>query len=195
MGCNLEEWKKADITPIFKQGHQTKAGNYRPISLTLPACKILESLIRTKMMQYLLDNNVIVHQQHGFVPKKSCFTNLLQTFEAWTDAVDSGFGVDVVYLDYGKAFDSVPHLCLIEKLKGYGIGGNLLLWLENFLHNRSQRVVLNGTESQWSDVTSGVPQGSVLGPLLFVLYINDKAEFIECQLGVFADDTMMYKII
>jgi len=141
-------------------------------------------------MQYLLNNNnIIVHHQHGFVPKKSRFTNLLKTFEAWTDALDSGFGVDVVYWDYSKAFNSVLHLWLIKKLKGYGIRGNLLLWLERFLHNRSQRVVLNGTESQWSDITSGVPQRSVLGPLIFVLYINDIAKFIECQLGVFADDT------
>ena len=90
----------------------------------------------------------------------------------------------MVYLDYSKAFDLVPHLQLIEKLKGYGIGGNLLLWLKSFLHSRSQRVVLNGTGSQWSDITSGVPQESVLEQLLFVLNINDIAEFIKCQLGV-----------
>ena len=106
-----------------------------------------------------------------------------------------GFGVDVIYLDYSKAFDSVPHLLLIGKLKCYGIGGKLLFWLESFLHGRSQRVVLNGSESQWSDITSGVPRGSVLGPLLFVLYINDIAEFIQSQLGVFADDTKMHSII
>ena len=99
-------------------------------------------------MQYLLDNSVIIRYQHGFVPKKSCFTNLLETFEAWTDAVDSGFGVDVIYLDYSKAFDSVPHLRLIGKLSSYGIGGKLLLWFKSFLQGCSQRVVLNGSESQ-----------------------------------------------
>jgi len=146
-------------------------------------------------MQYLLDNGVIIRYQHGFDPKKSCFNNLLETFEAWTDAVDSGFGVDVIYLDYSKAVDSVPHLRLIGKLSSYGIGDKLLLWFKSFLQGHSQRVVLNETESQWSNITSGVPQGSVLGPLLFVLYINDIAEFIQCQLRVFADDTKIYSII
>ena len=94
-----------------------------------------------------------------------------------------------------KAFDTVPHLRLIEKLKGYGISGSLLMWLMNFLQGRSQRVVLNGIQSQWLEVTSGVPQGSILGPLLFVLYINDIAENIQCKLGVFADDTKIYSII
>ena len=147
------------------------------------------------MMQYLLDNGIITHHQHGFVPKESSFTNLLETIKAWTDAVDLGFSVDVIYSDYSKAFDSVPHLRLIGKLKGFGIGGKLLYWLECFLHGRSQRVMLNVYEFQWSDITSGVPQGSVLGPLLFVLYINDIAEFIQNKLSVFADDTKMYSII
>ena len=128
-------------------------------------------------------------------PKKFCFTNLLETLEAWTDAVDSGYDVDVIYLDYSKAFDSVPHFRLIEKLKGYGIGGSLLLWLKSFLFGRFQRVVLNGSVSQWTGVTSGVPQGSVLGPLLFVLYINDIAEAIQSELGLFADDTKIFSII
>jgi len=92
-----------------------------------------------------LDNCVIIHYQHGFVPKKSCFTNLLEKFEAWTDAVDSGFGVDVIYLDYSKAFNSVSHLRLIGKLSSYGIGSKLLLWFKSFLQGHSQRVVLNGT--------------------------------------------------
>ena len=118
-----------------------------------------------------MDNNIVTHYQHGFISKKSCHTNLLVTFEDWTTALDSGYGIDVIYLDYSKAFDSVPHLRLIEKLKEYGVGGNLLLWLKSFLHGRFQRVVLNGLQSQWTEVTSGVPQGSVLGPLPFALYI------------------------
>ena len=194
-GIIPEEWKKANIMPIFKKGSKTKAKNYRSISLTSQLVKILESIIRTKVMKYLTDNNIITHYQHGFVSKKSCFTNLLETFEDWTAAVDQGCGVDVIYLDYSKAFDTVPHLRFIEKLKGYGISGSLLMWLMNFLQGRSQRVVLNGIHSQWLEVTSGVPQGSVLEPLLFVLYINDISENIQCKLGVFADDTKIYSII
>ena len=190
-----QEWKQANVTPIFKKGSRTKANNYRPVSLTSQVVKILESIIRSRILQYLSDNNVINHYQHGFVSKKSCFTNLLETFEDWTLAIDEGFGIDVIYLDYSKAFDSVPHFRLIEKLRGYGLSGILLSWLADFLWRRYQRVVLNGVNSEWSEVTSGVPQGSVLGPLLFVLYINDIAEIIKCQLGIFADDTKIYSVI
>ena len=121
--------------------------------------------------------------------------NLLTTFKDWTAAVDSGYSIDIMYLDYSKAFDTVSHLRLIEKLKGYGIGGKLIMWLKSFLNGRFQRVVLNGVQSPWSEVTSGVPQGSVLRPLLFVLYINDVAETIRCKLDTFADDTKIYSII
>ena len=121
------------------------------------------------------------------------FTNLLETFENWTDALDSGYDVDVVYLDYSKAFDSVPHLRLIRKLMGYGIGGSLLLRMKSFLIGRSERVVLNRIASHWSDVMSGVSQGSVLGHLLFVLYINDIADVIRSDLSIFADDTFNNK--
>jgi len=125
--------------PVFKKGSKCKAGDHRPISLTSSLVKILESLIRTEIMTYLQS-----HYHHGFIPKRSCFTNLLESLEAWALAVDPGYGVDVIYLDYSKAFDSVPHLRLIEKLKSYGISGSLLLWLENFLSGHLQRIVLNG---------------------------------------------------
>ena len=124
-GVLPKEWKQANVTPIFKKGSKSKASNYRPISLTSQPVKILESIIRSKILQYLSDNSVITHGQHGFVSKKSCFTNLLETFEDWTLAVDLGYGIDVIYLDYSKAFDSVPHLRLIEKLAGYGFSGKL----------------------------------------------------------------------
>ena len=190
-----KEWKMANVTPIFKKGSKTSASNYRPVSLTSQVVKILESLIRSRIMQYLEDNNIVTHCQHGFVTKKSCFTNLLETYENWTLALDSGHGIDVIYLDYRKAFDSVPHCRLAQRLAGYGLDGKILTWLTDFLSDRLQRVALNGEVSEWLEVTSGVPQGSVLGPLLFVLYINDIAEAIQCDLEVFADDTKLYSII
>ena len=115
------------------------------------------------------------------------FYKSFTTFEDWTAVVDSGYGIDIIYLDYSEAFDTVPHLRLIEKLKGYGISGKLIMWLKSFLNGRLQRVVLNGVQSHWSEVTSGVLQGSVLRPLLLVLYIN--------KLGIFTDDTKIYSII
>ena len=133
--------------------------------------------------------------KNGFVKHKSCFTNLLESHNAWTGALDSGFGIDVIYLDYSKAFDSVPHLRLISKLQAYGIRGNLLKWIKNFLIGRQQKVILNGSSSQWTEVTSGVPQGSVLGPLLFILYVNDITDGVQSSLEMFADDSKLYRII
>ena len=129
---------------------------------------------------------------HRIKCRKSCFTNLLVTFEDWTRTLDQGYGVDVIYLDYSKAFDSVPHQRLLCKLKAYGIRGNLLSWLSNFLLNRLQRVTINGCLSDLTNVQSGVPQGSVLGPLLFILYVNGIPDIVEGGVRMFADDTKIY---
>ena len=126
---------------------------------------------------------------------KSSLTNLLETFEDWTSAVNQGYVVDVIYLDYSKVFDSVPHRRLISKLEAYGIHGNLSLWLTNFLANRLQRVVANGCLSDWISTLSGVPQGSVLGQLLFILYVNDIPDLIESNVKMFADDTKIYSVV
>ena len=147
------------------------------------------------MVGYLDENDIVTTCQHGFIKKKSCFTNLLTVLEDWTSAVDKGYGVDVAYLDFSKAFDSVPHQRLIQKLSSYGFSGKLLLWIKSFLSNRHQRVVLNGSFSSWCAVTSGVPQGSVLGPLLFTLYINDIPNIVHTNLSFFADDSKVYSVI
>ena len=187
-------WKRAHVTPIHKKGCKFQPSNYRPISLTSQVVKLIESIIREQLWDFLTKSNALNPCQHGFVKHKSCFTNLLESHNAWTGALDSAFGIDVIYLDYSKAFVSVPHLRLISKLQAYGIRGNLLKWIKNFLIGRQQKVILNGSSSQWTEVTSGVPQGSVLGPLLFILYANDITDGVQSTLEMFADDSKLYRI-
>jgi len=126
------DWKTGNIVPIFKKGDRTDRANYRPVSLTSVPCKIMESIIKDKLMRFLESNDLLCKEQHGFHSGRSCLTNLLETFENWTKALDEGYGLNVVYLDYRKAFDSVPHRQLIEKLNSFEINGKLLqLWVLN----------------------------------------------------------------
>jgi hypothetical protein len=187
------DWRRAHVTPIFKKGAKTEPGNYRPVSLTSVCCKVLESIIKDGVMKHLETNKLLSRSQHGFMPGRSCTTNLLETLEFLTGAVDGGEPADVVYLDFAKAFDKVPRQRLMEKLRAHGIGGEVHRWILEWLTGRQQRVVLNGSESEWADVLSGVPQGSVLGPLLFLVFIND-LDVVAAAVDLikkFADDTKL----
>lgn len=187
-----DEWKLASVIPIFKKGDKHSPNNYRPVSLTSISCKVLESIVKDALLDHLNSNHLLSSHQHGFRPKRSCDSQMLETLEDWTKILEGNAPVDAIYLDFRKAFDAVPHERLLHKLKGYGVGGKLLSWIRAFLSNRQQRVVVEGSASDWIDVTSGVPQGSVLGPLLFIVYINDLPDCVQSQVKIFADDTKLY---
>ena len=189
------EWKEANIIPLFKKGSRNKSVNYRPVSLTSAICKLLESIIRDHIMDFLIKHKLINSSQHGFLKSKSCLTNLLCFFEEITKWVDEGSPVDIIYLDFQKAFDKVPHQRLILKLKSHGIGISIINWIEQWLTERRQRVVVDGDVSNWKPVLSGVPRGSVLGPILFLIYINDLEEGVTSKILKFADDTKLFRKI
>ena len=146
-------------------------------------------------MDFLVETGQISRHQHGFRPRRSCSTQLLEVIEEWSRSLEESKPIDAIYLDFRKAFDAVPHRRLLSKLAAYGIAGNLLTWIGAFLTGRRQQVSVRGCLSQWSPVTSGVPQGSVLGPLLFILYINDVPEVVSSSIKIFADDTKVYRSV
>ena len=145
------------------------------------------------MMDFLLKHRLINHSQHEFLKARSCPTNLLCFFEEITKWVDEGSPVDIVYLDIQKAFDKVPHQRLILKLKSHGMGNSIINWIEQWLTDRRQRVVVDGEVSSWKSVLSGVPQGSVLGPILFLVYIDDLEKGVTGNILKFADDTKLFR--
>jgi hypothetical protein len=181
-------WKEANISPIFKKGDRSSPINYRPVSLTSIICKLLEHIFASNIMDHLDGSNILVDVQHGFRRKRSCETQLNQTIQDFAINLNKKTQTVVAVLDFSKAFDKVDHSILLSKLEYYGIRGKYHKWIESFLTGRSQRVVIDGHSSTPISVTSGVPQGTVLGPILFIIFINDIASKLHSQAQLFADN-------
>ncbi|MEL7307440.1 MAG: reverse transcriptase domain-containing protein, partial [Pseudomonadota bacterium] len=194
VSCIPTSWKSALVTPIFKTGNKMDVRNFRPISVTSCCSRMLERIVKNKLSEYLLCHNVINESQHGFVGGKSTDTLLMHFYDFVTESVDDNRVVDCVFFDFSKAFDTVHHEILLHRLHGVGIRGAILKWLADFLSNRSQRVKINQTLSDNLPVTSGVIQGSVLGPTLFNIFINNIDEIIRhSKILKYADDVRVFQ--
>ena len=189
------DWSLANVAPIFKKGNRVLAENYRPVSLTCITCKLFEHIVCRPILDHVEDHKILTNLQHGFRSGRSCETQLITTTHDLLSSFNSKSQIDVAILDFSKAFDTVPHAGLLGKLEHYGIDRKILLWITNFLNNRKQRVVVDGSFSNYADVESGVPQGTILGPLLFLLHINDLPSCVNSKVRLFADDCLLYREI
>ena len=190
-------WKKSNVVPVHKKGDKQVVDNYRPVSLLPIFGKILERLIFNSLFEFLHENNLLNENQSGFRPSDSCEYQLLSIVHDIYASFDCNPPRDVrgVFLDISKAFDRVWHEGLIYKIKRIGVTGPPLELIQSFLSHRFQRVVLNGQSSTWLPVTAGVPQGSILGPLLFLIYINDLSNNLSSTAKLFADDTSLFSVV
>lgn len=189
------EWKIGKVIPLHKSGNKHSPSNYRPISLTSIPCKLLEHVLFSNLANYLESYSFFTHSQHGFRKSYSCETQLTSFTHHLHAILDRSSFADCIFLDFSKAFDKVPHNLLMHKLRHLNIDPQLLIWLESFLSCRSQYVSANNSDSPSRPVYSGVPQGSVLGPLLFLIYINDLPSCVSSNIHLFADDCVIFREI
>jgi len=190
------------MVALHKKGNKNEPSNYRPVSLTSIVCKIMESIIiRDIIMEHFLATDYFSNKQYGFIRGRSTALQLLRILDDWTFHLDLGNQIDVIYTDFEKAFDKIPQNGLLYKLQASGLNNNLISWIQDFLNNRKQFVTVNGQFSKLFKVLSGIPQGSVLGPILFLIYINDLPDFClgkhdaNCDIYLYADDAKLYKTI
>lgn len=195
MGVIPQDWRDGNINPLHKKGSRKQCNNYRPVTLTSQIVKLLERLLLDQISEHLYKNRVISCEQHGFQSRCSCVTQLLESLNDWTLSYDEKKETDIIYMDFAKAFDSVAHQRLLYKLSHYGINGHIKNWIAAFLKDRRQRVVLRNGVSEWNKVISGVPQGSILGPILFIIFVNDLPSSVVSTAKLFADDTKLYRQI
>ena len=185
-------WKDARVTPLFKKGEKSNPGIYRPVSLTSMVCKCMEKIVRTSVVDHLIRNQLLSDAQFGFRNGRSCILQLNDVMEDWPNYIEHDENWDTVYLDFAKAFDSVAHQCLLCKVSAYGITGQLLSWIEDFLTERRQYVTVKGKALSWKKVISRVQHRSALGPIIFIIYINDLPEVVSSTVKISADDTKLY---
>ena len=187
-----EFWKKANVTPIHKKEDKDNILNYRPVSILSTLSKLMEKIVFKHVYNFFHTNNLLTSHQSGFRPCDSTVNQLAYLYHTFCEALDKRKELRIVFCDVSKAFDKVWHDGLIYKLNKLGITGDLLKWFKDYLNSRQQRVLIRGQSSQWGFIEAGVPQGSVLGPLLFLVYINDIVDVVSCGIKLFADDTVLY---